>query len=456
SNERLFFEGWQENFKKLAPVQQDHVCRIMKDNRFAGKLAATIAQIPFPCHKLTCDLCRKVYNPISEDAYKELVNNHVESRASEISEALEHYPELKQVVARFRDETLVERSLDSLIDIRKLTLGHRATQMQQIQRMSDILMKGLTMTENDVEEVGKNLLEITRWFANHLSLIDRGSLRTFRNKRSSKAMLNPSLLCDNQRDTNGNFIWGQRSYHARRFFSNFLEEIDPTKGYERYIIRKCPNGERKLAIGNLIVNLDSEKTREALRGEEIESEPLTEACVSRRNGNFIYPCCCVTEDDGRPLYSHLKSPTKRHLMIGASGDPKILDMPSAELDKMYIAKQGYCYLNIFLAMLVNVSEEEAKFFTKMVRDVLIPKLGEWPTMHDVATACYIATIFYPDVSNAELPRILVDHAQKTMHVIDSFGSLSTGYHVLKAGTVSQLIDFASNDLDSEMKFYKVG
>nr|QPM95836.1 polyprotein [Basella rugose mosaic virus] len=456
SNEKLFFEGWQESFKKLAPAQQDHVCKIMKDNRFAGKLAATVVQIAFPCHKLTCDLCRRVYNPISEDAYRDLVNKHIESRANEIGEAIEQYPELKRVVARFRDETLAVRSFEPLIDVRKLTLGHRATQMQQIQKMSDVLMKGMTMTENDLEEVSKNLLEITRWFSNHLSLVDRGSLRTFRNKRSSKAMVNPSLLCDNQRDTNGNFIWGQRSYHARRFFSNFLEEIDPTRGYERYIIRKCPNGERKLAIGNLIVNLDFERTREALKGEEIEREPLTEACVSRRNGNFVYPCCCVTEDDGRPLYSHLKSPTKRHLMIGASGDPKILDLPSAELDKMYIAKQGYCYLNIFLAMLVNVSEEEAKFFTKMVRDVLIPKLGEWPTMHDVATACYIATIFYPDVSNAELPRILVDHAQKTMHVIDSFGSLSTGYHVLKAGTVSQLIDFASNDLDSELKFYKVG
>nr|BCR39164.1 polyprotein [Mirabilis crinkle mosaic virus] len=456
SGEKRFFEGWQEGFKKLTPAQQNHVCEITRDNYFAGKLAASIVQIAFPCQKMSCDICRQTIGAGSDEDYKRLVNKHIEERTQNISEAIQKYPELKKVVARFRDEEMFTYDTNPLIEVRKLTLGHKATQMQHLQKVSDILMKASTMTPSNFEEVGKSLLEVTRWFSNHLSLVERGSLRTFRNKRSSKAMVNPSLLCDNQRDANGNFVWGQRSYHARRFFSLYLEEIDPKEGYEKHIVRNGPNGTRKLAIGNLIVNLNFDVTRESLKGEEIVKEPLTEACVSRRGGSFIYPCCCVTEDDGKPIYSNLKSPTKRHLMIGTSGDPKILDLPSTDSDRMYIAKEGYCYLNIFLAMLVNVNEDEAKYFTKMVRDNLIPRLGKWPTMHDVATACYIATIFFPEVSSAELPRILVDHAQKTMHVIDSFGSLSTGYHVLKAGTVSQLIDFASSELDSEMKFYKVG
>nr|AWJ64368.1 MAG: polyprotein [Ornithogalum mosaic virus] len=200
-----------------------------------------------------------------------------------------------------------------------------------------------------------------------------------------------------------------------------------------------------------------EVLRQQLKGHAIESVGLTEACVSKLSNNFLYSCCCATLDDGKPVLSDLKIPTKNHLVIGNTGDAKYVDLPTNDDEHLYIAKDGYCYVNIFLAMLVNVSEKDAKEFTKtMVRDLVIPKLGQWPKLIDVATACHLLSVFFPDTRNAELPRILVDHTNKTMHVVDSYGSITTGYHVLKATTVNQLIGFASDELQSEMKDYYVG
>nr|prf ORF 3 [Tobacco vein mottling virus] len=112
------------------------------------------------------------------------------------------------------------------------------------------------------------------------------------------------------------------------------------------------------------------------------------------DGNIRYPCCCVTLEDGSPMYSELKMPTKNHLVIGNSGDPKYLDLPGEISNLMYIAKEGYCYINIFLAMLVNVDEANAKDFTKRVRDESVQKLGKWPSLIDVATECALLSTYY--------------------------------------------------------------
>nr|WBG54073.1 polyprotein [Beet mosaic virus] len=456
SGEERFFAGWKEGFEKLVPAQREHVCKIVQDNKFCGKLAASIVQIAFPCHKMACDMCRNRFNEMTPEAYSELIDKHIDQRMSEINEAVAQFPGLKQVVSNFRSKHTVNTNMKDNLEVAKLTQGHKANQMMQLAKINSILIKGNTATPDEMGDASSLLLEITRWFNNHLSIVDKGSLRAFRNKRSNKALVNPSLLCDNQRDKNGNFIWGERGYHSKRFFASYFDEVTPGDGYKEYIIRKGPQGQRKLAIGNLIVSFDLEKTRQALKGEEVEKLPLSNSCISKRNGNYVYTSCCVTLDDGTPLHSNIKNPTKRHLIVGTSGDPKIVDLPATDTDKMYIAKEGYCYLNIFLAMLINVNENEAKAFTKMVRDIIIPMLGTWPTMQDLATACFMMTAFFPETSSAELPRILVDHTNQTMHVIDSFGSLTTGYHVLKAGTAAQLIDFASTELDGEMKWYRVG
>nr|AMY62772.1 polyprotein [Watermelon mosaic virus] len=454
-SEVQFFLGWKKVFDKMQPRVDAHDCTIDFTNEQCGELAAAISQSIFPVKKLSCKHCRRHIKDLSWEEYKQFLLTHMgcsESTWEDVrkAEGMEH---VKKLIERSTAENM---SLQTSMEIVRLTQNYKSTHMLQIQDINKALMKGPSVTQDELEQASKQLLAMTQWWKNHMTLTDEDALKVFRNKRSSKALLNPSLLCDNQLDKNGNFVWGERGKHSKRFFANYFEEVVPSEGYSKYVIRKNPNGQRELAIGSLIVPLDFERARMALQGKSIVREPITMACISRQDGNFVYPCCCVTHDDGKAFYSELKSPTKRHLVIGTSGDPKYIDLPATETDRMYIAKEGYCYLNIFLAMLVNVNEDEAKDFTKMVRDVIVPKLGQWPTMFDVATAVYMLTVFHPETRNAELPRILVDHACQTMHVIDSFGSLTVGYHVLKAGTVNQLIQFASNDLQSEMKFYRVG
>nr|AHY61037.1 polyprotein [Hardenbergia mosaic virus] len=453
--ELQFFKGWKASFDEMVPHTDDHVCTVDIDNEQCGKFAATVSQTIFPVKKLSCRTCRQKLTDMSFEEYKQFVLAHMGCYKNTWEKKL-MIPEF-QVVEKFvRKATSENMNLEVAMEIVRLTQNHTSTAMLQIQDINKALMRGSSVTQVELDKALKQLLAMTQWWKKHMTLTDGDSLASFRNKRSAKALLNPSLLCDNQLDKNGNFIWGERGRHSKRFFSNFFEEVIPSEGYTKHIVRKNPNGQRELAIGSLVVPMSLGRARIALQGKSIKREPLTAACTSKQDGNYVYTCCCVTHEDGKPFYSELKSPTKRHLVVGTSGEPKYIDLPAVDAEKMFIAREGYCYLNIFLAMLVNVNEEEAKDFTKMVRDTIIPMLGQWPTMMDLATAVYMLTIFHPETRNAELPRILVDHASQTMHVIDSFGSLTVGYHVLKAGTINQLIQFASDDLQGEMKFYRVG
>nr|BAN10294.1 polyprotein [Passion fruit woodiness virus] len=454
-NEIKFFQGWRDAFNEMIPHIEDHECTIDYDNEECGAFAATMSQSLFPVKKLSCGKCRQHLTGMSWEEFKQYLITHM-GCCDRVWQKKRTVSEYKVVEKFVKQVTYENMNIEVAMEIVRLTQGHTSTPMLQIQDINKALSKGPAVTQTELDTALKQLLAMTQWWRNHMTLTGEDSLKTFRNKRSAKAMINPSLLCDNQLDKNGNFIWGERGYHSKRFFSSFFDEVIPSEGYTKHVIRKNPNGQRELAIGSLIVPMSLSRARTALQGRSVRREPLTLACTSKLGTNFVYPCCCVTQDDGTPFYSDLKSPTKRHLVVGTSGEPKYIDLPATDAEKMYIAKEGYCYLNIFLAMLVNVNESEAKDFTKMVRDTIIPLLGTWPTMLDLATAVYMLTIFHPEVRNAELPRIYDDHASQTMHVIDSFGSLTTGYHVLKAGTVNQLISFASDDLQGEMKFYRVG
>nr|WEI47418.1 polyprotein [Telosma mosaic virus] len=455
SPEMQFFRGWRKIFDQMVPDDTNHECTVDFSNEQCGEIAALLSQSLYPVRKLSCKLCRGHNSNLSREEFKEFLLKHLSSHKNVWNsyESIDGLGKAQKLVQQLTTDNL---SLGTSVEIMRLTQGCTSTPMLQIQDINKALMKGPSANQEEFKLASKQLFAMTQWWKNHMTLTDEDALKTFRNKRSSKALLNPSLMCDNQLDKNGNFVWGERGRHSKRFFSNFFEEIIPSDGYDKYFLRKNPNGQRKLAIKSLIVPMSLDRARLHLQGESIERLPLTNACISKQDGSFIYPCCCVTHDDGKVLHSELKSPTKRHLVVGSTGEPKYIDLPTNEADRMYVAKEGYCYLNIFLAMLVNVNEDAAKDFTKMVRDVIVPMLGTWPTMTDVAAAAYILVIFHPETRNAELPRILVDHTSQTMHVIDSFGSLTTGYHVLKAGTVNQLIQFASNDLQGEMKHYRVG
>ncbi len=453
--EREFWKGWKQVFDEFAP-NVDHTCGASITNEQCGELVACLFQLMHPCKKVSCAVCRQSIIDASKEEYNELIMTHAQCFEQKVEVFRRRFPSIDKVLDNVYHKTMTNPNLQDIQELTSIVQDQRSTQMQMVERVHKVLIKGNSALPLDFSSATKSLLEVARWFQNHLSLIAKGDVTTFRNKASSKAAINTALLCDNQLDKNGNFVWGERGYHSKRFFHNFFEEVKAGDGYAKYVHRKNPNGSRQLAIGQLIVPFDLVRARQAFEGNSIERLPVSEACISRNNDAFVHTCCCVTTDNGKAFYSDLKNPTKRHLVVGNTGDAKYIDLPSFDEEKMYIAREGYCYLNIFLAMLINVNESDAKDFTKMVRDRIEPMLGKWPTMQDLATACYMLTVFHPETRNAELPRILVDHKTQTFHVIDSFGSLDTGYHVLKAGTVNQLLPFASKAMQGEMKHYRVG
>nr|ATN39852.1 polyprotein [Peanut mottle virus] len=456
SFEAQFWKGWKNKFDTLHPHNKDHICEPTINNEKCGEIVATVFQAIHPVIKVSCSTCRERLTKASNEELNEYIATNLACHKATFDDMRQQHATVNTVLNKIEQTSLANPNLKDSMEIVRLLQNLNQTQARQLMKVNNTLLKGNVATSEEFSDATTQLLEVTRWYAKHLSLVDEGSISSFRNKATSKSLINPSLLCDNQLDRNGNFVWGERGRHSKRFFENFFEEVVPGGGYKKYQIRNSPNCTRKLAIGNLIVPMSLERARNALIGESVERLPVTEACVSRVNGAFMHVASCVTSDNGSAHFSPLYSPTKRHLVVGTTGDSKYIDLPATESDKMYVAKEGYCYINIFLAMLVNVNEDSAKDFTKMIRDTIVPMLGTWPSMMDVATACYILTVFHPETKSAELPRILVDHTNKTMHVIDSFGSISTGYHILKAGTVSQLIHFASNELVSEMKHYVVG
>nr|YP_010809080.1 HC-Pro [Ornithogalum mosaic virus] len=451
-----YFEAFSIEFLKHRVVTHEGPCNRDIPLTDIARVHAQLHQLFFGCGKITCLKCMQEVATRGEQNFLEPVLNGVASLENELREvSLPHIAALMKFITVEREKRNIDINLHA--DVLKITNGKEGEIFKMISRLNDALSKSGFGDSQALRTAHVELLQIARWCKNRTDINQSGNLQNFRNKISGKAHINTALMCDNQLDTNGNFLWGKRGYHAKRFFANYFEKINPKDGYAQHRLRKNPNGARELAIGNLLMSTNFEVLRQQLKGHAIESVGITEACVSRLNNNFLYSCCCATLDDGKPVLSDLKIPTKNHLVIGNTGDAKYVDLPTNDDEYLYIAKEGYCYVNIFLAMLVNVSEKDAKEFTKtMVRDLVVPKLGQWPKLIDVATACHLLSVFFPDTRNAELPRILVDHGNKTMHVVDSYGSLTTGYHVLKATTVNQLIGFASDELHSDMKEYYVG
>nr|WRW59424.1 polyprotein [Bean yellow mosaic virus] len=453
----LFWKGYNQTFIDNRPTNLNHQCTSDLNVLQCGSVMALLTLALFPCGRITCKKC--VENFLNQNNKEKFSNasTFIDQAIQLLEKGFPEFKHSKEILLMFKEKLQMENpATDQCMEVAKATAALPEAPFSHIREINNVLLKYGSLNNEEVGGASKHLLEVVRYIRNRTDSIQRNDLSKFRNKISSKTHINLDLMCDNQLDKNANFVWGQRAYHAKRFLSNYFNEINPSEGYDKFIFRKLPNGTRELAIGRLIMPTNFEAFREQMKGKMIDNGPIGKDCVSRMRGSFCYPCCCTTDDVGIAVLSDFKMPTKYHLVLGGNDLAKYIELPSDSTGNMYIAKDGYCHINIFFAMLVNVSEEKSKDFTKMVRDQIMPKLGEWPTMMDVATACWQLTVWFPDTLSAELPRILVDHKLGTMHVLDSYGSISAGYHVLKANIVSQLIKFASDDLESELKFYRVG
>nr|BCJ04104.1 polyprotein [Pleioblastus mosaic virus] len=420
-----------------------------------GKRAAIFENIFHQTFRINCSECLKTFDGLSEEEICTRIHDAI-IRIEDMNRSfVEGDPALKACLASMKLVTqFTHTHHDTCLEVMKILDPTLPTPANRVCEIAKLLIQS-KVHDPSFLTISQNLLEVARW----ISKRSKGAyddLQGYKNKVPPRGVIGNVLACDNQLDNNGNFLWGQRAYHAKRFLSNFYEVVDPNDEYDKHVIRRTPNSQRHLAIGKLIVVMDLERMRERMRGLPLVQTGITQACISKLNGNIVYPCSCVTQDSGKPLWSELVMPTKEHISLGNTADPHLVDLPKTDPPTMYIVKDGYCYLNIFLAMLIYVNEDAAKSFTKFIRDRIQPMLREWPKLKDVATACYLIATFYPETLQAEIPKILIDHETKTAHVLDTFGSLTTNYHVLKANTVAQLIRFAYNDLQSEIKDYIVG
>lgn len=453
----IFWKGYNTTHQQIRSAHCGHTCRRELDLEECGSITAKVMYALFPMWKVTCGLCRaNVTKTDGEGAWPD-----IRVRLSKLGESVSTNNPTFTHVSDVIDQLLQPNALHSehleiCGKIHEMIGGREKGIFEHLNELNHALVSSEFNSKENAMKCANTLFALVKWQMSKTESVKAGSVESFRNKAASKAHINVALMCDNQLDINGNFEWGTRGYHARRFFANYFNKIESADDYTRYAVRTNGSFRRKLAIGRLIVPLDLTRFRKHMQGELVQKFETTKKCIVTRNGDYAYTCCCVTQNDGAPLYSDILLPTKNHLVIGNTGDSKFVDLPANKDNALYIARDGYCYINIFLAMLVNVSEGSAKDFTKMVRDTMVPMLGKWPTMNNVATVCHMLSILYPDVRNAELPRILVDHEHQTMHVVDSFGSLSTGYHILKAGTVNQLVTFSYDDTFGDMKSYIVG
>nr|QED45274.1 polyprotein [Onion yellow dwarf virus] len=450
------FKGFERTFIAIRdPVQ--HVCTRNISLQECGEMCGVLTQMMFPMWKITCGQCASM---IEDRDQGQVLSDASRAKVVEMYEQMTSTGKFRHVQTVINSlktfEEATQEAVNLFGEIDALSCNKATSQLAQINNVAHSLIKGQVMSSTDQEFALSNLKALTLWYKKRLEAQHAGDLSTFRNKISAKTHINLALMCDNQLDVNGIFQWGERGYHAKRFFEKYFVRIDNGTQYEQFSVRKHIRGSRELAIRNLIVSTDIDKMVQSMKGSPVMDIELGEHCVSRFDKNFVYPCCCVTHDSGRVMKSEFKIPTKNHLVIGNSGDDKSIELPAREDGHMYIVKDGYCYILIFLAMMVNIREGDAKAFTKRVRDFVITKLGEWPSMRDLAVLCRYISAFYPEVSTAEIPKILVDHEHKTFHVMDSFGSKTTNYHILKANTVQQLCRFGDSDILGELKNYNVG
>nr|UOF93154.1 polyprotein [Tradescantia mild mosaic virus] len=432
----------------------DHICNRDYDPLEVGKVCGTVIQLLIPSALTTCGECVRHALELPENEIEQLIKRR--ELRDQLGAIQTPTARLAQYTLGKLEEKKVTRCNPCITaEAIKLASGVNEAPMRKLCDLASYIGKGNGVDQSEINAAMGNLIEVIRWFRKRTDNIRAGSVATFKNKITSKNHINLALMHDKLLDDDGNFEWGERGIHSKRFRDEFFDIIDPTEDYGKHALRRHIRGERLLSIKNLLVHTDPEKMMKAIVAHPIAAQPITQACISTIHGNYLYSCSCSTLEDGNPALSRYYPPVKNHLAIGNTGDLKLVVLPK-QFGNLRIAKEGYCYVHIFLSMLMFVTGDDAKDFTKLIRDSVIPALGKWPTMQNIAALCVFITTMFPATSQAELPVILVDHEHRTMHVLDSYGSANIHYHVLKATTVSQLVQLASEDVGGEIKNYNVG
>jgi len=436
-------------------VPVDHMCSFDWDDSTNIAFGKMLTQAFMPQLDEHCSKCAK---RAAERTWEEICKDF---SSSQMIQAMKHAETDKRWEFPSKIFQLVERGLqqpDMPIEISeeiaRICYGNNCEPFRNILKVLAVLDKPDFTDESAWKEAHLNLLQIARYMKNREMRVKGGDLSTFINKvpPTSKKLWYFGNYTES-RDYTQHLNNLKRD--AQALYANWFKQVQYTKETlptERKHIR----GVRKLSANLLFVPHTLNEVSKAVQGIKVEAFDIDKTCISMRDNQFVHTCCCVTHDDGKPYYSQVRFPYATMHAVGNCTNFQFLDLPKAWDGQLAEAKEGFCYVHIFIAMYLYIPAHYTQGYINLINTKIIPALGPWPTLKRVATACCLITLYYPSVMEAELPEILVDHEHKTIHVVDSFGSASFGYHVLKANTIRQLLPIMSDEIKSEIAEYNVG
>ncbi|QLC36607.1 polyprotein [Stylosanthes mosaic-associated virus 2] len=251
------------------------------------------------------------------------------------------------------------------------------------------------------------------------------------------------------------FEWGSRGECLRELFSKHYSHISLSDTSDNFDIVKI-NGTHKrvTSSSSAVVEVDIKKMQDKRAESCIQIEPFTSTCKSVAKSHNMNAISCGIVD-GKVATSGFIPAMPGAMIIGDGPENIYVKQPQSTND-FVVPKEGYCYLTIFQFMFLAVEDRHAKSLLKNIMEYVIPQLGSWPTF--VSVAHWVANFIqlYPEVADAPTPLLLVHHGSSTIHVVDSLGSRTAGYHMPNIGKMNTLASVAYGGVQCPLGNYTVG
>ncbi|AQT26513.1 polyprotein [Reed chlorotic stripe virus] len=430
--------GW------LAPV---HICDKdhpqLLDDRFRDEFYHGL----FQCIDLRCLQCIMASGRRDGHAIRTQL---AESNVFSLIHSSDNWRHISRVLTALISEEHMVFDPPKLEGVHNLIKGEMDGQFVQLRSIVSSLCQASGGDNLALRRIHEPLLELARHLLKNKR--ERTEDHTlFRNTYVPRPLQYSQIIGDNLIAHGDQEFWGTNSVAMMSVYQTYYRTCGATEITSIDTYRKNPNGSRKIATKLLTVKRSPSDFRGQLTADRIPQGGIANHCIARTHNTYKHAISCVTDSKGSPIESDIILPAAGFTFTDGED---LLRMPRTG-QGLCVAKNGYCYLNIFMNMFTQVKSLQAQGLAKRI-NAIAELLGPWPTMLDVATSCMQLALFYPTVAEAGLPRILVDHTSRTLHVADMFGSLTTGYHVLKAELVRHLMLFADPTINSELKNYRVG
>ncbi|QIQ28451.1 polyprotein [Spartina mottle virus] len=441
-----FSEQDKPNLKISLPIKHecDQDFPATLNTEFLQELVHGIMQ----CTSVICRQC--VLKSATRDAHMIREQLSKSSLLTQYLQTLGMEP-LHAIVSKLASEPHLLGNEDKLTDLSLALKTKEDGQFKLLDMVVEAICHALVGDARAFEKVHEPLQTLYNHLEKTQHLKEIPAPINFRNKFVPRALQYSQIIADGLIAHGDTEFWDFSAFHMFKVYDKYYTKIPTVQQAAMVTTRETHQTTRNLATNLLLIEKDLSKFREQLLTTDLDQGPITDDCITKCNRKTVYHASCVTDHDGNAAESHIIFPTIGYMGVNTD---EIIKMPR-DVAQLCVAKDGYCYMNIFMNMFMHVN---SLAITQLAERILKlgDELGEWPTLQDVASQCAKLCIFFPSVQEAGLPRILIDHVNKTIHVVDMFGSNTTGYHILKANTVKQLVSFSQPSVSSPLKNYVVG